>query len=112
MCCQLLELGRVFVVIGMRSGRQGFDFLALQPYRATQPPYQWVLVDERPGLEADRSPPSCAEVKECVGLYLPCSIRLCRVAPIMSKDDFAICCLSTRVFGVAQQKFPLQFTNK
>ena len=81
MCCQLLELGRFIIVIGMRSGRQGFDFLPLQPYRTTQPPFQWVMVDEQSRREADRSPPYCAEVKECVELYLPCSIRLCGVAP-------------------------------
>jgi hypothetical protein len=41
----------------------------------TQPPIQWVpaalsLGVKRPGLEADHSPPSSAEVKECVELYL------------------------------------------
>jgi hypothetical protein len=41
----------------------------------TQPPIQWVpgalsLGVRRPGREADRSPPSSAEVKECVDLYL------------------------------------------
>jgi hypothetical protein len=41
----------------------------------TQPPIQWVPVVlslrvKRPGREADHSPASSAEVKECVGLYL------------------------------------------
>jgi hypothetical protein len=41
----------------------------------TQPPIQWVpgalsLGVKRPGREADPSPPSNAEVKECVELYL------------------------------------------
>jgi hypothetical protein len=41
----------------------------------TQPPIQWVLGAlspgiKRPGREADHSPPSSAEVKECVELYL------------------------------------------
>jgi hypothetical protein len=41
----------------------------------TQPPIQWVpgalsLRVKRPGREADHSPPSSAEVKECVELYL------------------------------------------
>jgi hypothetical protein len=41
----------------------------------TQPPIQWVrgalfLGIKRPGREADNSPPSSAEVKECVQLYL------------------------------------------
>jgi len=40
----------------------------------TQPPIQWVqgalsLAVKRPGCEADHSPPSTAEVKECVELY-------------------------------------------
>jgi hypothetical protein len=39
----------------------------------TQPPIQWVagalsLGVKRPGREADHSPPSSAEVKECVNL--------------------------------------------
>jgi hypothetical protein len=41
----------------------------------TQPPIQWIpralsLGIKRPGREADHSPPSSAEVKECVELYL------------------------------------------
>jgi hypothetical protein len=41
----------------------------------TQPPRQWVtwalsLGVKRPGREADHSPSSSAEVKECVELYL------------------------------------------
>jgi hypothetical protein len=45
---------------------------ALEP---TQTPIQWVpgalsLGIKRQGREADRSPPPCAEVKECVELYL------------------------------------------
>jgi len=41
----------------------------------TQPPIQWVLGAlflgvNHPGSEADHSPPSSAEVKECVELYL------------------------------------------
>jgi hypothetical protein len=44
---------------------------ALEP---TQPPIQWApgtlsLEVKRPGREADHSPPSSAEVKECVELY-------------------------------------------
>jgi hypothetical protein len=43
--------------------------------RPTQPPVQWVqgalsLEVKGPGREADHSPPSSAEVKECVELYL------------------------------------------
>jgi hypothetical protein len=46
--------------------------MALGP---TQPPMQWVpgalsLMVKRPEREADNSPPSSAEVKECVELYL------------------------------------------
>jgi hypothetical protein len=42
---------------------------------STQPPIQWVpgafsLGVKRPGCEDDHSPPSSAEVKECVELYL------------------------------------------
>jgi len=42
---------------------------------STQPPIQWVkgtlsMEVKLPGREADHSPPSCAEVKECVERYL------------------------------------------
>jgi len=51
--------------------------MALVP---TQPPIQWVQGDlslgvKRPGREAN-SPPSSAEVKVCVKLYLHSPIRL------------------------------------
>jgi len=47
----------------------------------TQSSIQWVpgalsLGAKRPGREADHSPPSSAEVKECVKLYLHSPIRL------------------------------------
>jgi hypothetical protein len=47
----------------------------------TQPPIQWVpgalsLRVKRSGREADHSPPSSAEVKECVELYIHSPIRL------------------------------------
>jgi hypothetical protein len=56
--------------------------MALGP---TQPPIQWVpgalsLGLKRPGREADHLPPSSAEVKECVELYLHSPIRLHGVA--------------------------------
>jgi hypothetical protein len=73
-------------ITGWTIGVLGFDFqwglgiflftttsrTALGP---TQPPIQWVqgalsLGVKRPGREADHSPPSSAEVKECVELYL------------------------------------------
>jgi hypothetical protein len=51
---------------------------ALEP---TEPPIQWVpwalsLGVKRPGRETNHSPPSSAEVKECVELYLHYPIRL------------------------------------
>jgi hypothetical protein len=52
--------------------------MALGP---TQLPIQWVpgalcLGVKWPGREADHSPPSSAEIKECVELYLHSPIRL------------------------------------
>jgi hypothetical protein len=52
--------------------------LALVP---SQPPIQWVPRDlsigvKQPRCEADRSPPTSAEVKECMELYLHSPIRL------------------------------------
>jgi hypothetical protein len=73
------------IIIGFDSRRGLGIFLfntasrmALGP---TQSPIQWVpgplsLVIKRPGCEADHSPPSSAEVKECVELYLHSPIRL------------------------------------
>jgi hypothetical protein len=61
------------------------DFLFITASRTalgpTQPPIQWVpralsLGVKRPGREIDHSPPSSAEVKECVELYFHCPIRL------------------------------------
>jgi hypothetical protein len=48
---------------------------------STQPPIQWVrgalsLEVKWSGREADHSPPSSAEVKECVELYLHSPMRL------------------------------------
>jgi hypothetical protein len=78
--------GVKLLATGWKIGWSGFDFRlglwiflfdnvfrpALGP---TQPPIQWVprglsLGVKRPGREADYSPPSSAEVKECVELYL------------------------------------------
>jgi hypothetical protein len=47
----------------------------------TQPPIQWVpgvlsLMGKRPGSEADQSPPTSAQVKKTVGLYIHSTIRL------------------------------------
>jgi hypothetical protein len=58
-----------------------FDTMSRPALRPTQPPIQWVLGApslevKRPGGEADRSPPSSAEVKECAELYLHSPIQL------------------------------------
>jgi hypothetical protein len=61
---------------------------------STQPPIQWVpgalsLGVKRPGREADHSPPSSAEVKECVELYLHSPITLSwRGAQFKHRDSF------------------------
>jgi len=60
------------------QGSRGIFLLTTMPRMAlgpTQPPLQWVpgassLGVQQPGREADRSPPSSAEVKEWVELYL------------------------------------------
>jgi len=58
-----------------------FTTASIPPLRPTQPPSQWIpgalsLGVNRPGREADPSPPSNAEVKECVELYFHSPIRL------------------------------------
>jgi hypothetical protein len=66
-------------ILGFDSQRKPGIFLFTIAYRTdlgpTQPPIQWVRRDlylrvKRPRREADHSPPSSAEVKECVELYL------------------------------------------
>jgi hypothetical protein len=52
-----------------------FTTASRQALGPTQPPMQWgpealSLGTKRPGREADHSPPSSAEIKECVELYL------------------------------------------
>jgi hypothetical protein len=60
----------------------------------TQPPIQWVpgalyLVVKRPGREADHSPPSSAEVKERVELYLHYyNTPRWRGAQLKNRDNF------------------------
>jgi hypothetical protein len=82
----------VGIVLGYGLDDWGFDsrqglgiFLfttASQPTLGpTQPPIQWVpgtlsLGVKRPRSEADHSPPSSGEVKECVELYLHSPIHL------------------------------------
>jgi hypothetical protein len=78
-------MGWMIRVLGFNSLRELEIFLfttatrtALRP---TQPPIQWVPGAlsrrvKRPERKADHSPPSSAEVKECVELYLRSPIRL------------------------------------
>jgi hypothetical protein len=59
----------------------------------TQPPIQWVLVDvslrvKRPWREADHSPPSGAEVKECVELYLHSQYAFMVWCLVKHRDNF------------------------
>jgi len=54
-----------------------FDIASRPALWPIQPHIQWVLGAlslrvKRTGHEGDHSPPSSAEVKECVELYLPC----------------------------------------
>jgi hypothetical protein len=92
---------------GWTIGVLGFDFrrglgiflyttasrTALGP---TQPRIQWVsgalsLGVKRPGREADHSPPSSAEVKECVELYLHSpNTSSWRGAHLKHMDNFTI----------------------
>jgi hypothetical protein len=57
------------------AGNLSFTTASRTALGPTQPPVQWVpgalsLRVKRPRREADHSPPSGAEVKECVELYL------------------------------------------
>jgi hypothetical protein len=63
-----------WMIGGSRPGR-GWEFFSSTPCRSTQSPIQWVsgalsLGLKLPGREIDHSPPSSAEVKENVELYL------------------------------------------
>jgi len=77
-----LPTGWTMGVLGFDSRRGLGSFLFPTGSRMTlgptQPPIQWVpgafsLVVKRSGREADLSPPSSVEVKECMELYLHCS---------------------------------------
>jgi hypothetical protein len=72
-------------ILGFDSRRGLKIFLFITASRPalvpTQPPTQWIPEDlllgvKLPGGEPDQSPPSSAEVKECVELYLYSPIRL------------------------------------
>jgi hypothetical protein len=72
---------------------------------ATQPLIQWVpgvltLEVKRPGHEADHSPPSSAEVKECVELYLHPHTSSWRGAQLNKKhtDNFTCTFYSATLF--------------
>jgi hypothetical protein len=76
---------RTIGVLGFDSQRVLGNFLFTTASRTalgpTQPPIQWLpgalsLEVKRPGRETDHSPPSSAEVKECVELYFHSPIRL------------------------------------
>jgi hypothetical protein len=74
-----LILGYTFV--GKELGIFLFTTASRTALGPSQPPIQWVkgalsLWVKRPGREADHSPPSSAEVKECVELYLHSPLRL------------------------------------
>jgi hypothetical protein len=63
---------------------------------STQPPIRWVpgpvsLGVKRPEREADHSPPSSAEVKGCLVLYLHSSIRLHGVVINLKKEAQGLC---------------------
>jgi hypothetical protein len=92
---------------GLAVGVLGFDsrlglgiFLFTAASRTalppTQPPTQLVrgvlsLGVKRPGREADHSPPSSAEVKECVKLYLHSPNTLSwRDARVKHRDNFTL----------------------
>jgi hypothetical protein len=74
--CGQLNTMRGFLRFDSRRGLGIFLFIASRTALGpTQPPMQWVsgapsLWIRRPGREADHSPPSSAEVKECLELYL------------------------------------------
>jgi hypothetical protein len=69
-------------MIGDSSPGRGLEFFSSPP----RPDRHWTLLSngyqglflavKRPGREADHSPPSSAEVKECVELYLHSPLHL------------------------------------
>jgi hypothetical protein len=88
-------------MIGGFESRQGLGIFlfaaALRPLLGpTQPPIQWVpgalsLGVKRLGCEADHSPPSSAEVKECVELYVHSPITPpWRGAQLKLRDNFTL----------------------
>jgi hypothetical protein len=75
----------------VRAGNFFFTTASRTALGPTQPPIQWVpwalsLGVKRPGSKADNSPPSSAEFKECVELYLHSPIRLHGVVLSLSTE--------------------------
>jgi hypothetical protein len=88
--------------------------------RPTQPPIQWVpwalsLGVKRLVREANHSPPSSAEVKECVELYLHspiASIAICSVKKAQEQLYFYTRNLSTSLMVGEQFSHPQKMTGK
>jgi hypothetical protein len=81
----IMATGWTIIVLGFHSqwglGIFFFTTASRTALGPTHPPIQRVpgalsLGIKRPGREADQSPPSSAEVKECMELYLHSPIRL------------------------------------
>jgi hypothetical protein len=73
-CCDLLSFCRVLFPAGAGNSPPYPEQLWGPPSLLSNGALS--LGVKRPGREADRSPPSSAEVKECVELYLHSPIRL------------------------------------
>jgi hypothetical protein len=82
----------------------------------TQPPIQWVpgtlsLGVKRPGREAVHSPPSSAEVKECVELYLHSpNTPSWRGAQLKNGDNFTFTSYMCQQYGKKKELSPSSTT--
>jgi len=70
-----------FIILGASKNHLSLHYRVQKGLRPTQPPIQWVagtlsLGVKRPGREADHSPPSSAEFKKIVELYLRSPVPL------------------------------------
>jgi hypothetical protein len=93
-----MDMGWTIGVLGFDSRLRLGIFLSTAASRTvlgpTQPPIQWVpgvlsVGVKRLRLQADHSPPSSTEVKECVELYLHSPSRPpWRVAQLKHRDNF------------------------
>jgi hypothetical protein len=99
---------RSWMIGGSRLGNFLFTAVSRPALGPTQTPIQWIpralsLGVKRRGREADHSPPSSAEVKNCVQLYLHSpNTPSWRGAKLQNRDNFNFYTFSVFIYNIYQ----------